>query len=135
MRSAQGEGTALAGAVSLPEVNGNNLTLFPGQPDQTQLDFDTVFRGSTGGNRANYTSLFGDDLGVVNAGRAAQTDLLLDDSATGAAYQTLRGSVDRSRPDMGNDPLWSQTNDVLDNFAELAASFADCSIDTPLHRG
>ena len=129
-RAAQGEGRALANGVTLPQVNGNSLTLFPGQANQTQLDFDAVFPGSAGGNRADYTNLFGNDLGVINAGRAAQTDLLLDDSATGAAYQTLRGSVDRSRPDMLNDPLWSQTDDVLDNFEDLAASFADCSIDT-----
>ena len=134
-RAAQGEGRALADAVTLPQVNGNSLTLFPGQANQTQLDFNAVFPGSAGGNRADYTNLFGNDLGVVNAGRAAQTDLLLDDSATGAAYQTLRGSVDRSRPDMRNDPLWSQTDDVLDNFEDLAASFADCSIDTRFTEG
>ncbi len=129
-RAAQGEGRALANGVTLPQVNGNTLTLFPGQANQTQLDFNAVFPGSGAGNRADYTTLFGNDLGVVNAGHAAQTDLLLDDSATGAAYQTLRGSVDRSRPDMRNDPLWSQTDDVLDNFEDLAASFADCSIDS-----
>jgi len=133
--AAQGEGRALAGAVTLPQVNGSTITLFPGQPNQTQLDFNAVFPGSAGGNRADYPNLFGNDLGVVNAGRAAQTDLLFDDSATGAAYQTLRGSVDRSRPDMLNDPLWSQTDDVLDNFEDLAATFADCSIDTRFTEG
>jgi conjugal transfer mating pair stabilization protein TraN len=134
-RAAQGEGRALADAVTLPRVDGNTLTLFPGQANQTQIDVTEIFPGSGAGSLANYTSLFGNDLGAVNAGRAAQESLLGDDSATGAAYQTLRGSVDRSRPDMTNDPLWSQTDDVLDNFEDLAATFADCSIETTFTDG
>ena len=129
-RAAQGEGRALAGAVTLPQVDGNTLTLFPGQASQTQIDIGALFPGSSAGNLADYTSLFGNDLGTVNAGRASQEGLLLDDSATGSAYQALRGSVDRSRPDMRLDPLWSQTDDVLEHFETLAASFADCSLET-----
>ena len=95
-RAAQGEGRALADAVTLPRVDGNTLTLFPGQANQTALDFSALFPGSRGGNLSDYTSLFGNDLGAVNAGRAAQESLLQDGSATGAAYQALRGSVTAS---------------------------------------
>jgi len=129
-RTAQSEGTALAEGMTLPEVGGSTLTLFPGQAEETQLDFGELFPGSNGGDLSGYTDLFGNDLGVVNAGQAAQNSLIGEESATGAAFQGLRASVDRSRPDMTNDPLWSQTDDVLDNFDELAASFADCSIHT-----
>ena len=38
-RAAQGEGRALAGAVTLPQVDGNTLTLFPGQANQTPIDY------------------------------------------------------------------------------------------------
>jgi hypothetical protein len=72
---------------------------------------------------------------VVNAGQAAQSSLLTEESATGDAYQGRRESVDRSHPDMTNDPLWSRTDDVLDNFDELAESFADCSIQTEFTEG
>jgi conjugal transfer mating pair stabilization protein TraN len=129
-RAAQGEGQALAGAVTLPEVSGNTLTLFPGQANETPLDIDALFPGASAGNLSDYTSLFGNDLGAVNAGRASQESLLVDDSDTGSAYQALRESVDRSRPDMTNDALWSQTDEVLDNFEALAATFADCTTET-----
>jgi hypothetical protein len=59
----------------------------------------------------------------------------LNGYATGDAYQGLRESVERPRPDLSNDPLWSQTDEVLDNFEELAESFADCSIQTELTEG
>jgi conjugal transfer mating pair stabilization protein TraN len=130
--AAQAEGTALAEEVILPEVDGSTITLFPGQAQETQLDFSELFPGSGGGDLADYTDLFGSDLEGVNAGQAAQNDLLTEDSATGDAYPGLRESVDRSHPDMTNDPLWSQTDEVLDNFEALAASFADCSIQTEL---
>ena len=126
-REAQGEGRALAGAVTLPQVNGTTLTLFPGQTDETQINFDALFPGAATGNSADYSGLFGNDLGVVNAGRAAQGSLVTEDSAMGRAYRTLRGTLDRSRPDMGRDPLWSQTDDVLANLGTLTRSFADCS--------
>jgi conjugal transfer mating pair stabilization protein TraN len=129
-RAAQAEGTALAEEVTLPEASGSTLTLFPGQAQETQLDFAELFPGAGEGDLADYTDLFGSDPAVVNAGQAAQGSLLTEESATGDAYQGLRESVDRSHPDMTNDPLWSQTDDVLDNFEELAESFADCSIET-----
>lgn len=133
--AAQAEGTALAEEVTLPEVSGSTLTLFPGEAEETQLDFGELFPGSDGGDLTDYTDLLGSDLGVVNAGQSAQSSLLTEDSATGGAYQGLRESVDRSHPDMGHDPLWSQTDEVLDNVEQLAASFADCSIQSEFTEG
>jgi len=43
-------------------------------------------------------------LQTVNAGQAAQSSLLTEESATGDAYQGLRESVDRSHPDMTDNP-------------------------------
>jgi hypothetical protein len=128
-------GDAMSEEVTLPEVSGNTLTLFPGQPNETQLDFGELFPGSDGGDLADYTDLFGNDPAVVNAGQAAQSSLLTEESVTGDAYQGLRESVERPRPDLSNDLLWSQTDEVLDNFEALAASFADCSIQTELSEG
>jgi hypothetical protein len=45
-----------------------------------------------------------DHLQTVNAGQAAQSSLLTEESATGDAYQGLRESVDRSLPDMTVNP-------------------------------
>jgi hypothetical protein len=62
----------VAEEVTLPEVGGSTLTLFPGQPDETQLDFSELFPGADGGDLADYTDVFGSDLGgAVNALRAA----------------------------------------------------------------
>jgi NADPH-dependent glutamate synthase beta subunit-like oxidoreductase len=59
-------------------------------------DFFKLFPGAGGGDLADYTALFGSDLEVVNAGQAAQSSLLTEESASGDAYQGLRESVDRS---------------------------------------
>ena len=67
-------------------------------------DFFKLFTGAGGGDLTDYTDLFGSDLEVVNAGQAAQSSLLTEESATGDAYQGLRESVDRSRPDMTDNP-------------------------------
>jgi conjugal transfer mating pair stabilization protein TraN len=69
-------------------------------------DFFKLCPGADGGDLADYTDLFGSDLEVVNAGQAAQSSLLTEESATGDDYQGLRESIDRSRPDMTNDTLW-----------------------------
>jgi len=59
-------------------VSRNTLTLFPGEVEDTELDF---------------AELFGNNLEVVNAGQAAQVCLLTEESATGEAYQGLRGHI------------------------------------------
>ena len=75
-RAAQGEGRALAGAVTLPQVSGSTLTLFPGQANATAARLRRAFPRGCAGGSADYSALFGNDLGVVNAGRAAQRDLV-----------------------------------------------------------
>jgi hypothetical protein len=43
-------------------------------------------------------------LQIVNAGQAARSSLPTEESATGDAYQGLRESVDRSHPEMTENP-------------------------------
>ncbi len=126
-RAAQAEGRALADGVRLPEVAGDTLILFPGTASPTPIGFDALFSGASSGNVANFTELYGNDPAVRAAGLGAQADLLGEDSATARAYQTLRAPVHRARPDLRNDPIWRQTDEVLDDFPALAATFADCA--------
>ncbi len=126
-RAAQAEGQALADGVRLPEVAGDTLILFPGTASPTPIGFDALFSGANAGDVGDFTALFGDDAAVRAAGQGAQADLLSEDSATAHAYQTLRAPVHRARPDLRNDPIWRQTDEVLDNFPALAATFADCT--------
>ena len=121
----QAAGAAARGALALPSQDGNAIVM-PGGTGGN-LSFTTLFPGSAGGDPATFSQWYGDGNAVAGSGREAQANLMTEQSTTGAAYRTVRGAVDRSRPDMRNDPLWSQTDHVLDNFDDLASTFADCS--------
>ncbi len=121
----QAAGATARGALALPSVSGNAIVMPGGAGGD--LSFQALFPGSAGGDPATFSQWYGDDDAVKGSGRNAQANLMHEQSTTGAAYRTVRGAVDRNRPDMRNDPLWSQTDHVLDHFDELAATFADCS--------
>jgi hypothetical protein len=93
----------------------------------------TLFPGA-GGNSANFSSLYGNDARTIAVGEEWQRDLLNSPSFQGKAYQALREPLNRVRPDFRNDPVWGNTDYVLDNFAELSRSFADCETVTRFTR-
>jgi conjugal transfer mating pair stabilization protein TraN len=125
-RAGQAAGRAMAGAVSVPTVDADALTLFAGTPHETTVGVGELFPGSGVGSAADYAALFGRSEALIAAGQAAQAGLLGDASPTGQAYQTLRDSVARPRPDRRADPVWGQTDAVLDDLPELVAGFGDC---------
>jgi conjugal transfer mating pair stabilization protein TraN len=134
-RAGQTAGRAIAGAIGIPTVSGDVLTLFGGTARETTVGIGELFPGAGAGSAADFSVLFGDSAAVVAAGQAAQASLLTDSSPTGQAYQTLRGSVVRTRPDRRADPLWAQTDAVLDDLGSLVAGFADCTTTTTFTTG
>jgi conjugal transfer mating pair stabilization protein TraN len=117
----QAAGQAAAAGVAAPGLQGNALVLPGGQT----LDVQALFPDS-GGDAAAFSQWYGDDAAAVGNGRQAQGRLTNEASPSGNAYRALQQSVGRDRPDMGNDPLWRQTDLVNDGLDDLAQSFADC---------
>ena len=99
----QAAGTSARDGLPLPSSAGQSVVL-PATAGGN-LDFGALFPGSTAGSAADFSALYGNHAAVMISGQTAQRDLLNDGSPTGAAYQALRASVDRSRPDMRLDPL------------------------------
>ena len=117
----QAAGEAARGALSWPSVDGA-AAVMPGG----NLSFGTLFPGAERGSSATFSQVYGNDTLAVLKGQQAQSTLLSESAPHADAYRTLRASVERSRPDMRLDPLWSQTDDVLDNFEAIAETFAHC---------
>ena len=124
----QASGASARELVPAPSTAGQSVVL-PASAGGN-LDFGALFPSSTLGSPADFSALYGNHAAVMISGQAAQRDLLNDGSPTGAAYQALRSSVDRSRPDMRLDPLWFQTDNLLDNFEAISRTFADCTTET-----
>ena len=123
-RAGQQAGEGGRGAIALPATAGSNVVL-PSAAGGS-LSFGALFPGSTSGSPAEFSALYGNHTGTLIQGQAAQSALVSEDSPTGEAYRTLRAAVDRTRPDSRLDPLWAQTDDVLENFGAIARTFADC---------
>ena len=123
-------GREAAGALTLPSVSGDRLVMPGGD-----LRLDALFPGAAGGDPARFSGLYGNHHGTLIQGQQAQGALITEGSATGEAYRTLRGSVERSRADMRIDPLWAQTDDVLDNFEDIAETFGHCETETTFDNG
>ena len=124
----QAAGASARDKLPLPASTGQSVVV-PANAGGN-LGFGALFPGATSGSPADFSALYGDHAAVTIRGQTAQRDLLRDGSPTGVAYQALRASVDRSRPDWRLDPLWSQTDEVLDDFEAIAKTFADCTTET-----
>ena len=133
-QNGQATGQGARGAFTVPTTTGDTLQLVPGNAGG-DVSYSTLFPGAQSGNPSDFSAFFGNHAGTLSQGQNAQSSLLNDTSAPGTAYRTLRTTVDRSRPDMRQDPLWSQTDEVITNFAEISRTFADCSLSTTFTKG
>ena len=132
-RAGQDAGLNARNALALPSRDGNTIVM-PGGTGGN-LSFETLFPDAHGGDPATFSQWYGNASAVVGNGRDAQQNLMTEQTPNGSAYRTLRGAVDRDRPDRRNDPLWSQTDFVLDHFNDLAKTFSDCSTVTTFENG
>lgn len=83
------------------------------------------------------TDTFGSDAQTLYQAQAAQNkyeEKTLDTAETSAerAYHIIKKSINTQKPDLENDPIWENTDNVLDNLEEISKDFANCTIQTEL---
>lgn len=83
------------------------------------------------------TNTFGDDAGTLIQGKTAQSryeSMDYDDATTSGerAYHIINRSFATQKPDLSNDPMWNNTDNVLDNIEEIAKDFAECRVSKEL---
>ncbi|WP_413694406.1 hypothetical protein [Psychromonas sp. KJ10-2] len=89
-----------------------------GQKDNTYLATDT-------------SNAYGSDANTIIAGETVQGIYDNKDPETDSemAYDLLKKTFSTQRPDLSNDPIWDQTDNVFENLSEIAKDFTECRID------
>ncbi|CAI8818375.1 conjugal transfer mating pair stabilization protein TraN [Methylocaldum szegediense] len=131
-RQGQATGRAVVEDFRFPDLNEPTgaLTLNPGTGQESTLPLKDLFPDSDQGNLNDLTGLYGDNAATVAAGLDAQTALKTEATHTGEAYRTVIHSARRAHPDLRKDPIWTKTEEVLDNHDLFAKTFADCTAST-----
>ena len=130
----------LAGQTVLPSAplgtadSNGNVTLYPNGSTPISLGANQLFPGATG-NFSSYSSTYGSDPAMINLGTNAQTTLQTEPSYNGEAYRTVVQSNLVARPDLRNDPVWSQTDSVVNNLTAIQSQFSDCTTSTTMTSG
>ncbi|EKA5635888.1 conjugal transfer protein TraN [Vibrio navarrensis] len=80
---------------------------------------------------------FGSDGATIQQGQRAKSkyeEKTAETAETSAekAYHVLRNSFGRQKPDLSNDPIWANTDQVFGNLADIAQGFANCELTTEL---
>lgn len=127
MQLGQDLGQSTVDGFQAPNQNDSSI-VFPGT-GQT-LNMDDLYPDQPGDGSSSVDdlkSLYGSENSRSSAGSAAQTRLSTENSTTGEAYRTLTDSTRLSRPDLANDPMFDQTDDVFESVDLDGAGFGDCS--------
>ncbi|MES1942302.1 conjugal transfer mating pair stabilization protein TraN [Salinisphaera sp. T5B8] len=111
-----------------PEMHDGRVTF----PEVGQsLNVSDLYPDTEAGSDGDLESLYGDNQAMKQAGYDAQSRLETENSTTGVAYRVLSDTTHNlSRPDLTNDPIFSQTDHVNANFDVIAEEFGDCSQET-----
>jgi len=114
---------------SLFSATGNgNITLFPGSENSTPVNMNELFPTQDGNQNINELKASAGNNGeILSLGHNANSALATEESLTGEAYRTVVGSAGIYRPNMTNDPVFRQTDQVVGNLANLKAEFSDCT--------
>lgn len=83
------------------------------------------------------TDTYGSDSKTIIQGQLAQDKyeektLETAESSGERAYHVLKKSFATQKPDLTNDPMWNNTDNVLDNLTDIAKDFANCTLTTEL---
>jgi hypothetical protein len=83
------------------------------------------------------TDTYGSDSKTLIQGQLAkdkyeQKTLETAESSGERAYHLLKKSFATQKPDLSNDPMWNNTDNVLDNLTDIAKDFANCTLTTEL---
>ncbi|MVF24161.1 conjugal transfer mating pair stabilization protein TraN [Methylocaldum sp. BRCS4] len=128
----QTAGRDMVESFRFPALNDatGTLTLNPGTGHEDTLHLKDLFPDADQGNLNDLTGLYGDNAATVSVGLDAQTALKTEATHTGEAYRTVIDSAHRAHPDLQKDPIWTKTDEVLDNPDVFAKTFADCTATT-----
>lgn len=126
--AAEGNAAAATGLqnFSAPTVTDGKI-IFGGGAEEQNIALEDLFPGiGTGESQDDLENIYGDDQLTLDTGAAANTRLKSEESADGDAYRALLGTAKMQRPNIKNDPLWTNTDEVMSNQNTFQKDFADC---------
>jgi len=103
------------------------LQAFPSS--QPTMTLQQLYPDSGNADTTDLQSAFGSDTDTVTKGSDAQKRLTTEDSREGDAYRLLTDSSRRISPNLSNDPMFNQADQVRssDYMSAFKDNFADCS--------
>lgn len=109
-----------------PSVSGTAISYGSGS-DKQSINISELFPGAGQSDGASdLSNLYGDDKGTLSAGSKANTTLNSENSMSGDAYRLLKNTAGTTRPDLNNDPLWTNSDKIIDNQDVFNKEFSDC---------
>ena len=134
VQSASSFAQDVSGKNSIPEINNNGDVILDGKTIMTNKEM-------TGQQESDYipsrVDTFGNDSATLIAGQQAQDtyNSKTKETATTAgekAYLVVKDSFSRQKPDLTNDPMWENTDNVFENLSKIAEDFAECKVEKKL---
>ncbi|MGB5737278.1 MAG: conjugal transfer mating pair stabilization protein TraN, partial [Thiohalocapsa sp.] len=89
-----------------------------------------MFPRASAGRADDFSALYGQADDLIARGQAEQSALLGEEGGQADAFQSLFGNAGVSATALSQDPVWSQTDSVIDQMADLAGGFGDCAIES-----
>lgn len=105
---------------------GDGSAYFQTGDSTTELNVDDIFPGGTAGSSSDMSKYYTDRNALYSAGQTRANELKEEEGSWGDAYRTLTGSLALSRPNLDNDPIFSQTDTALENLEVLQKAFGEC---------
>ena len=122
---------AYADSVSDSQSSGRELTkqaleAFP--VTQPMVSLEQLYPGLNSGDTNNLQTVFGKDNQTRDVGTQANTRLKSETSMEGEAYRTLQDSSNRISPNLSQDPMFNQADQVRQSgyMVDFKETFADC---------
>ncbi|KSQ21527.1 hypothetical protein APB26_31560 [Pseudomonas aeruginosa] len=117
---------------STPSVSDGSIIFGSGDAQQN-IQISDLFPGvSTGESQEQLEDLYGNDKETLSVGSSANARLKAEDSASGDSYRLLLGTATATRPNLTNDPLWTNTDSIMNNQSTFEKDFADCKANNTL---
>lgn len=105
----------------------NNKIIFSSGGQSSDINISDIFPGATSPVAPDLEHAYGYDDRTLERGSAANAQLATEQSMDGEAYRLLKGTAGLVRPNIKNDPLWGNTDNVFANQDVFEKEFADCS--------
>ncbi|WP_165678352.1 conjugal transfer protein TraN [Metapseudomonas otitidis] len=111
---------------SAPNVSDGKI-IFGDANSNQEIRLSDLFPGVTAGeSKEQLEGIYGNDKETLSLGGQANARLKTEDSADGDAYRILLGTAQMTRPNIKNDPLWTNTDKAFSNQSTFEKEFADC---------